>query len=152
MQFWTRPRGLNGTIDIMVSPDLQPKLLKQLNEIDIKSKVLIDDVGIVIEQTSGGPPPRMRHMMDNGTYVDDRYGESALSAESFFTRFHPYATIEAKLNQLATDPRVTVQHIGLSTERRKLYLVKVNTDGAADKPVVFIDAGHHAREVSTSSS
>lgn len=41
---------------------------------------------------------------------------------------------------------VTLDSIGQSYEERDIPLIKISTNTSADKPVIFIDAGIHARE------
>lgn len=40
----------------------------------------------------------------------------------------------------------TLDIIGYSYEEQPLYVLKISTGGASEKPVVLIDAGIHARE------
>lgn len=143
----------------MVAPTLRRSFLELSDGLGIASEVLIDDVGTTIKQTSGGLP-RARQLHDgfstdtdgstNGTLRDlARLYDDPLSAEEFFTSYQSYSTIESKLEQLAaSDKRVQVYTIGKSTEGRNMYLVKVSSDPNANKPIILIDAGHHAREVS----
>lgn len=149
----------------MVSPAFSATFADHFDGSGIAYSVLIDDVGSTIEQTSGAPqtadaPRQLLYAIsnaDNGTSRDGLdlglFGDS-LSAGEFFKSFHPYAVLEAKLQLLAaSEPRVQLNTIGKSTEGRNMYLVKVSSDAAgpasSTRPVIFIDAGHHAREVSS---
>lgn len=134
---------VNETADIMVSPEMVDYLEEQLSFSNIPTKLIIEDVEEVINLTSRPSP----------IYKDfQRLNSSSnrleiLDSSIFFTSYQRYETIERKLQQLAQDPRVTVEVTGRSFEKRNLYLVKISSDPKANKPVIFIDAGHHAREV-----
>ncbi|KAK5648320.1 hypothetical protein RI129_003212 [Pyrocoelia pectoralis] len=56
--------------------------------------------------------------------------------------------IQAYLNQLHQTYQRTVQlkHFGLSVENRNLTAIKISTGGNNRRPLIFIDAGIHARE------
>lgn len=41
---------------------------------------------------------------------------------------------------------VTLDVIGYSTENQPVYVLKISTGGASEKPVILVDAGIHARE------
>lgn len=70
-----------------------------------------------------------------------------LDSDRYYSQFQRYAAIEAKIRQLEQlDPRIVVDIIGKSSERRNIYLVKVSNDPNAGKPIILIDGGHHARE------
>lgn len=71
--------------------------------------------------------------------------------DGFFANFQSYGAIETRLKTLAKKCRqISLSVIGKSTEGRSLYLAEVSSKRAnsSSKPVIFIDAGHHAREVS----
>nr|P04069.1 RecName: Full=Carboxypeptidase B [Astacus astacus]prf//1004229A CPase B [Astacus astacus] len=64
-----------------------------------------------------------------------------------WTSYHDYDEINAWLDSLATDyPELaSVEDVGLSYEGRTMKLLKLGK-GGADKPIIFIDGGIHARE------
>lgn len=132
----------------MVSPDLEETIRTQLRVSRTPYKKIIHDVGEVIRRTSR---PSNKHGLHR-----DRIGknltrmEDLLDSNKFYANFQTYGMIEAKLKALAeSDSRVKLEEIGKSYERRPLYLVKVSSQPEErTKPVIFIDAGHHAREVS----
>jgi hypothetical protein len=45
IDFWTMPKDVNSTVDLMVAPDLIKNIQKKLSAQNIKTKVLIKDVG-----------------------------------------------------------------------------------------------------------
>lgn len=132
----------------MASPKEQEFIQIQLKIHRIPYKTIMYDVGEVIRRTQ-----RVRTwpslFYSDGNHSSIRSRENGyLDAKNFFTEFQRYSMIEEKLKELAKDPRVVLEYPGSSYEGRQMYLVKVSSDPAANKPVVFIDAGHHAREVS----
>ena len=45
IDFWTPPKDVNSSIDLMVSPDLYKNIRQKLLQQNIKNKVIIKDVG-----------------------------------------------------------------------------------------------------------
>lgn len=45
IDFWTQPKDLNSSVDLMVSPDVYKNIRQKLSQQNIKNKVLIKDVG-----------------------------------------------------------------------------------------------------------
>lgn len=133
----------------MASPEEQEALQAQFKIHRIPHKTIMYDIGEVIRRTQRIKTwPSLSYRDGTNASLRRQY---ELDAKNFFTAFQSYSTIEEKLKELAKDPRVTLEYPGLSYENRKMYLVKVSKDPAANKPVIFIDAGHHAREVSRDS-
>lgn len=128
----------------MVKPGLRDELETKLELWGIPNEEIISNLGELIAQTSPREITANRDVLSNGTL-----SAQLLSSNRFYKQFHPYDEIEAKLQDLAyTDPRVTLSTIARSSEGRNIYLVKVSSDAASNKPVILMDAGHHAREVS----
>ncbi|GLG98649.1 Zinc carboxypeptidase A 1, partial [Gryllus bimaculatus] len=65
-----------------------------------------------------------------------------------FTKYNRYDEIQAYLQELASSypSIVTVGSLGTSSEGRAIPLIKISTGGNGNRPVVFVDAGIHARE------
>jgi len=65
-----------------------------------------------------------------------------------FTKYNRHGEINAYIDQLAKDHSniVSVETICQSYEGRDLKVIKVSTNPNANKPVIFVDAGIHARE------
>lgn len=134
---------MNSTVDILASPEEKDGLHSYLLDHGIPSKKIIHDVGKVIERTSYQQEKSLNRSF-NGTRDLSDY-----SGIAFYRNFQSYSAIEARLAQIAAgNPRVSSEVIGYSTEQRPIYLVKVSSDPSKNRPVIFIDAGHHAREVS----
>lgn len=138
IEFWTHPNGINSSVDIMASPDEKDGLQDFLASHGIPTKRIMHNVGKVIEQTS----------VQGQQETDIRQFNGNQTSRGFFSTFQSYKAIEGRINQLASSPLVKAEVVGYSTEGRPLYLVKVSRNHEANKPVIFIDAGHHAREVS----
>lgn len=135
----------------MVSPDKHDFLKTKLRVMRIPNELIMDDVGEVIEKTSPAmEAPRLKHTFRDNSTTSLHNSPDYLSPQAFYSKFQRYGDIEAKLEDLSQDPRVTLEVAGSSYEGRKLYLLKISSDPNAKKPVIFLDAGHHAREVSSS--
>lgn len=82
---------------------------------------------------------------------------------SFYKTYRTYLEIEKHLSYLRTEYKELIQvaTVGRSYENRQLYLVKLSSaksptsnnkesnntiDSSSDRPIIWIDAGHHARE------
>lgn len=136
---------MNGTVDILADKRGQALLEDKFSKWNISSQRIIEDVGRAIARTRSGGSDFLgvnrAHIASNETL------SRQLRPGHFYTQFQRYAAIEAKLKQLEQhDPRVKLEVIGKSHEKRNLYLVKVSSDSKARKPIILIDAGHHARE------
>lgn len=128
----------------MVSPDEQDYLRDQLRILRIPARKIMYDVGEVIRRTSKGAS--ISRTLGH-TYRSASNRTKVGLGDEFYDRYQPYSVIEERLQDLALrDPRVTLEIAGLSSERRNIYLIKVATDPGIRKPVIFLDAGHHARE------
>ena len=148
IQFWTQPSSLNNTVDILVSPSLKVTFLDQLDERNIEAEEIIANVGTLARESYSSASHQSVNSVDQLEHSDIRIADLQDSIR-FYSKFQRYSSIESKLRDLEQlDPRVKVETIGYSTEKRKLHLVKISNDPSANKPVILIDAGHHAREVS----
>lgn len=149
VQFWSEPSVANASVDVMLAPEEQDYALDEFRNLRIPCKMIMYDVGEVIRRTSSSQatPPTYRDGSEYNATL--RQQDTLASLERFHSQFHGYSMIEAKVKELAKSPMVSSEIVGYSSEKRPLYLVKVSADrGATKKPVIFIDAGHHAREVS----
>ena len=135
------------SVDILVDPELKISLQQQLDDWTITAHDLIEDVDEAIVRTKA----TNFEIYANNVYREMNETSRARwrAVSEFYTKFQRYDAITGWLNQLAQkDQRVSVENIGYSYEKRPLYLVKISSDPKANKPVIFIDGGHHAREVS----
>jgi len=99
---------------------------------NVHFQILIDNVESVVREE------RSRQLMA------PRVPEGRIS----FTKYNRHDEINAYLDQLAKDHSniASVEVIGKSYEGREMKVIKVSTDPSAGKPIIFVDAGIHARE------
>jgi hypothetical protein len=45
IDFWTQPKDLNSSVDVMVSPEVYKNIRQKFSQQNIKNKVIIQDVG-----------------------------------------------------------------------------------------------------------
>ena len=144
---------MNQTVDIMASPDTYDLLKEWLDNRSIEYKMMIDDLQGEIEKSS----PRDSYKAFEGD-IEENFEEDVDWVDSrkppkLFASYHRYSTIETVLLRvLKRNPKVKVGTFARTTEGRSIYLLRVSTDYDAKKPVIFMDAGHHAREVSKKGS
>jgi len=119
-------------VDVMVDPDVQNKFVSFLEKNNVKYEILTENVERVIQE-------ERRHQL-----MTPRLNGRNIS----FTKYHRHDEINAYLDQLAEDYSnlVSLETIGKSYEGRDLKLIKISTNPKSNKPVIFIDAGIHARE------
>ncbi|KAF2896454.1 hypothetical protein ILUMI_09719 [Ignelater luminosus] len=132
LDFWS-PLSRDGQpLDVMVNPKKEYWFVSLLNKNAIQHEILIDNVErVVLEE-------RLRQL----------FVPRSQQGRIDFTRYLRHDEINAYLDQLAEDcPNlVSLETIGKSYEGRALKLVKISTNSSANKPIIFIDAGVHARE------
>lgn len=79
--------------------------------------------------------------------IEASLGEAATRGGGFFDSYQTWAAIDARLDDVATDPRVSIVEIGETLEGRMVRGVRVTADGSgAQKPAILINGGQHARE------
>jgi murein tripeptide amidase MpaA len=123
-----------------VGPARRASLELELDKWSIPTEEIIGNVGEQIKRTQ--PPANLDILRAHGNEK-----QLLLSSDRFYRQFQRYSTIEAKIRELEQlDSRVSVETVGRSVEGRNIYLVKVSSDPGANKPIIMIDGGHHARE------
>ncbi|XP_030380076.1 carboxypeptidase B-like [Scaptodrosophila lebanonensis] len=137
LDFFDLPRALNKPARVMVPPSMHVELEKILRQFHLQFELVNDDFGATLK----------RQQLENQSQrlIVPRDQSRGVS----FTAFLRHAEINAYLDELArTYPsRVTVQVAGKSYEGRDLKTITItNGDGNANKNVIFLDAGIHARE------
>jgi murein tripeptide amidase MpaA len=79
--------------------------------------------------------------------VEATLGDPATRGGGFFDDYQTWPTIDARLDDIATDPRVSIVEIGQTLEGRMVRGVRITASGSgAEKPAVHINGGQHARE------
>ncbi|XP_049877356.1 carboxypeptidase B-like [Pectinophora gossypiella] len=124
-----RSRGVNDSMDVLVPPDklhlLKDFALTHLLRLEVKER----NYGrkfVDLERT-----PRRRTMNSNPAF-----------------NYHSHATIQDIILGLAKQypKEIRIQEVGSSYQGRKMRLVKISSNHEAGNPIIFIDAGIHARE------
>jgi len=138
--FWTEPRSIENSCDIMVPPSMKQTFLHLMRAFNIDYAVKIADVQSVIEKNrkdiNTALPKQPR-----GSNRSPRY---SLNWESF----SDYPLILEFVNELAaTYPNmVTLINIGkTATGQNDMIVVKISSGGNGKK-AMFVDGGIHARE------
>nr|XP_053647888.1 carboxypeptidase B [Cherax quadricarinatus] len=129
--FWTEPRAIGSPVDIMTTAFQLPLLKHTLTHVGLEFRTMISNVGELVAQQKAA-----------------REGARASGPLSLdWTSYYDYEEIMAWLDTLATEyPELcTVEEVGNSYEDRVMKLLKLGK-GGADKPIIFIDGGIHARE------
>ncbi|KAF2896453.1 hypothetical protein ILUMI_09718 [Ignelater luminosus] len=132
LDFWSPLRHDKHPVDVNVNPRGQSWFVNLLKNNSIDYEVLIDDVEkTVLEERS-----------------NQLSGLRSTKGEITFKKYHSHDEINAYLDKLEKNyPKlVSLETIGKSYEGRSLKLIKISTDSSAGKPVIFMDAGIHARE------
>lgn len=135
VDFWIPPTRVNQSVDIMIEPGKKTEILEYLNKHNIPSKEVMRDIEDAVRE-SRRRIPMNRQYVNNGTY------------DPFFVKYQTYADMERRLDLIARNPNVQRTIIGKSSEGRNLHMIKYSTDFDRLRPVILIDGGHHAREVS----
>lgn len=122
----------------MVSPSEKARVQSKLSEWKVPHHEFMSDLGVAIQRTITESSQRFTLSEGNGTRSSD---------ERFYGQFQSYKSIEARLSYIAkSSKRMTIETLGKSFEGRNIHLVKISKDPSARKPVILIDALHHARE------
>ncbi|XP_064487468.1 carboxypeptidase B-like [Ornithodoros turicata] len=128
--FWIEPSYVDRFVDVSVAPEEKRHFVQELQERNISSEVLIEDVQAEIHNSTTG---------FNDT-PDLRY------SRSFFNDYQRLSTIHNYLEGLTIRRKelATVVNIGKSFEGKELRVLKLSTGSA--KMSVWLDGGMHARE------
>ncbi|XP_063390499.1 carboxypeptidase B-like isoform X1 [Cydia fagiglandana] len=121
-----RSHGLNDTTDVLVSPKDQMKVEKFAK---------IRGMGV-------------KCVDHYGRYFDKEVALIRKHDQYQSLQYNSYADISKHLKTLSKENRryVKLQNLGRSYERRVLTLIKISANHKARNPIIFIDAGAHARE------
>ncbi|XP_002062149.2 carboxypeptidase B [Drosophila willistoni] len=120
---------------IMVHPDAQPQFVDLMNEQAVNYKIINNDVGHTL-----------RNHYEKNQKLRNLYPfEGRLGTERYYTHDEITQYIE-NLAQLYPD-RVFIRTVGRTYEGRWLKTIKItNGDRRANKNVILVDGGFHARE------
>merc|ERR1712080_199245 len=128
--FWTEVR-VGHWVDVRTSPDTKQWLETFLQENGLSWTVMIEDIGVLMEEELIPAAPRnlsAGHNMDWTSYhsIEDIYG--------WFTYLE------------STCDFCETENIGQSYEGQEMIVMKVCKGGCGNKPAMWIDSGIHARE------
>ncbi|EFA09249.1 carboxypeptidase B [Tribolium castaneum] len=131
--FWSKINTVGNPVTVMVPPRFQTKIEDYLKLNNLEFSIEIENVGSAI-------------------HAEKHYHKSRQAlglGKITFDQYLRHAEINAYLAQLAKDypDTVILETIGQSYEKRDMNLVRISS-GPRDppKPVIFVDAGIHARE------
>lgn len=144
VNFWKRPRNINETVDVMVSPSLLSNLQSLFHDNSLDSRILIHDLQPLIEREKSANSSDDL-VFRTKSYLDD--------PNSFFQDYHRLNEIFDYMRELAAEysNRVKILEIGKSYEGRNMSMWIItnnvkNRDAVDAKPIIWIDSGIHARE------
>ncbi|KAH0554274.1 hypothetical protein KQX54_009180 [Cotesia glomerata] len=130
---WT---GNDSTVDVLVRPDMIPRVSRFLRERQVKYDVIIPDIQQAIDQENPLPSPEE---------LEELEGRKGHRME--WSSYHRLEDIHGFLDYLAdTFPDLcSVMSIGNSVEGRPLKVLRISK-GDPNVPAIWIDGGIHARE------
>ncbi|CAG7717983.1 unnamed protein product [Allacma fusca] len=126
--FWSVP-SLNAPTDILVSPQQLRNFERTLDLMGVAYEVFIENVESVIEH-------ERQHSRSDGFDMD-------------WNSYQRLQTIHWWMDAMAQKypAFVSVETVGMSTEKRPLKVMKISTAGPnSTRPAIWIDGGIHARE------
>ncbi|KAF7992313.1 hypothetical protein HCN44_001638 [Aphidius gifuensis] len=128
--------GTESVIDVLVRPDMIPRVSRFLRERQIKYDVMIPDLQQAIDQENPLPSPEE---------LEELQGRKGHKME--WSSYHRLDDIHGYLDYLAvTYPSIcSVMSIGNSFEGRPLKVLRISK-GQPNVPSIWIDGGIHARE------
>ncbi|XP_062579870.1 carboxypeptidase B-like isoform X1 [Saccostrea cucullata] len=145
IDFWKRPH-LNTDVEIHVPIKMYNYVTKKLSRVGLQPIILVYDLQSVIDQEQSS--------MQNPDYVIDSAGAIITSLshainQDIVGKFARHSEIDSWLTSMALQyPTLAkVESLGTSHEGRDMKIIKLgkNDEGRA-KPVIWIEAGIHARE------
>ena len=141
IDFWRRPKDVNYTVDLMVSPDVKEDIRRLLKEQEVNHREMISDVESLIQAEKGS------HDESDLKYRNKAFTEDAYA---FAQDYHRLNEIHDYMNDMAQmyPDRVKIKNIGKSSEGRDmlLWIIGNKSPTGAQKDIIWIDSGIHARE------
>ncbi|CAB0044857.1 unnamed protein product [Trichogramma brassicae] len=133
LSLWSGNRSL---IDVLVLPDVIPRVSRFLRQRNIDYDVVITDLQLAINQENPVRTPEE---------IDELVGRNGHRME--WDSYHRLEDIHEYMDYLAnTYPQVcSVMSIGKSVQGRDLKVIRISR-GLANAPALWIDGGIHARE------
>lgn len=158
IDFWEPPGAKK--VRIMVAPDTQEEFTDFLASSNIENEIIIKNVQryyihLFLRRYHLFITVRKRSLLDESQY-DLKYRMKKqlqpLSNETDFNHFWSLEELHSYIDflELEHSDLITTEIIGNSTEGRPLRIVNISLNGRGivngSRPIIFIDAGIHARE------
>ncbi|KAM3721004.1 putative carboxypeptidase suro-1 [Dirofilaria immitis] len=142
--FWKPPTRINETVSVMINPGFMEKFDHLLEMKSIPYHIEVDDFAQYLQNNQEMVPRRNRLFEEQKRLWNDNIRNS----NNFLGEYHSYDDIIRWLKNLKRqNPDITtIIKIGTTYEKRNIYGVKLGTKNTNSKPIVWIDAGIHARE------
>ncbi|XP_062583670.1 carboxypeptidase B-like [Saccostrea cucullata] len=145
IDFWKRP-NINADVDIHVPIKVYDDVIQRLSRADLKPTLLVHDIQSVMDQEEAS--------MEIPDYVIDVTGAMAFPAlklreTDIVGKFARHAEMDSWLLRMASQYSAIAktESIGITYEGRDMKVIKVGRNlDARTKPVIWIEAGIHARE------
>jgi len=146
VDFWRRPKTVNQSVDLMVSPEIHEDISMLLSSNEVKHRVMIPDVQALIQAEKVASLAEASEW--DLTYKGKRYMEDPYA---FFKDYHRLSEIHEYMNDLASlyPQRVKLRSLGKSSEGRDLLMWVIGNNrvnSSEPKDIIWIDSGIHARE------
>jgi len=139
--FWTEPRGLDRSIQIMVAPAHQQTFVEIMQAFNIEYSIKFSNVQSLIDEGRKDiNPASLLPKVHRGNSREARYSLN-------WTSYSDYPAILEFINELVTKyPNlISSTKIGTTVQGNDILMVKISTGGSNKKSIVA-DAGIHARE------
>lgn len=145
VDFWREPDQVNRFADIRLTPANKERVLQYFNDNGIQYELIIPDVEKVVENE------RQQLREAEQTFQTRAHFENNNRAEAiagFWNTYQRYDTHLSLINALVQQNPTIVSrvNIGTSYQGRTLAAARIGSNQNANKPVIWIEGGIHARE------
>ena len=139
LDVWSHGASENGSILFSVAPEHFAEVKTAFTKLGARVSVLESDIQKLIDEDQ----------------ADASYSTYATSRPLNFNEFETYEQINASLNYYSRKasalPVVKVFSIGKTVENRDIYGIQIS-NSTANKPIIFMECGIHAREWASTST
>lgn len=158
IDFWRPPPQVNSTADVMVDTENGGiEFLNFLSRHKMDAKVLVDDLSKLIEEKEIAPTERQKLNKLNNQNIDDnqqqfiRRDDIENRLDNFGLKMGDYPgyneiVIFMQRVHDSIPERTILRSIGNTVEGRSIQGIQFGLPSDRSRPVVWIDAGIHARE------
>ncbi|KAH7728535.1 Protein Y47G6A.19 a [Aphelenchoides avenae] len=145
--FWKAPTGVNKTVDVMVNEDQEKEFTQFLKAHGIGHHVLVSDLSKFIDEKETADEARVRAIL---ALRADRMKDDVASNDFGLSmaNYHSYDDMVAFMKRVhaALPANTKMISIGRTVEGREIQGIQFGDPRDASRPVIWIDAGIHARE------